>query len=113
MPIIILSALNREAEGIKPNKSHLRESGALEQDADVIILPWIDASGGEEVFNLIIDKNRRGKKGDFPINRNSEMTWFGDVDNRSEVERNRDDFKYNPNQQHESSYGEPVFKTSF
>lgn len=105
VPIIILSALNREAEGVKPNKSHLRESGALEQDADVIILPWIDASDGSEVFNLIIDKNRRGKTGDFPIERNSEMTWFGDIDTRSNTERNMKDFKYNPNQQFEPTNG--------
>lgn len=43
IPIIVLAQLNREAEKEKqPKLTHLRESGSLEQDADIVlfITPW-------------------------------------------------------------------------
>jgi replicative DNA helicase len=80
IPIIALSQLNREAEGIKPQINHLRESGSLEQDADVIILPWIE----EGKYMLTIGKNRRGRIGSIEIHANEEMTAFYDIDNRPE-----------------------------
>lgn len=38
VPVIVLAQLNRMAEGEFPKLNHLRESGALEQDADIILL---------------------------------------------------------------------------
>ena len=80
IPIIALSQLNREAEGVKPQISHLRESGSLEQDADVIILPWIE----DNKYMLTIGKNRRGRVGSIEIHANDEMTCFYDINNRPE-----------------------------
>jgi replicative DNA helicase len=77
IPIMALAQLNREAENNKPLLSHLRESGSLEQDSDIVIFPWVDKE--TEQFNLILAKNRRGRIGKFEINRNNEMTDFGDV----------------------------------
>jgi replicative DNA helicase len=77
VPIIVLSQLNRELErekNRKPRLSDLRESGAIEQDADVVGLLYKpssdeDDSGGpvEEdavAVNLLLAKQRNGPTGD-------------------------------------------------
>lgn len=78
IPIIAMAQLNREAEGGKPELHHLRESGSLEQDADIVIMPWV---GEENQYNLSITKNRRGIVGTFEIGRNEQMTRFYDLPN--------------------------------
>ncbi|MFI6296732.1 replicative DNA helicase [Nonomuraea sp. NPDC050790] len=68
VPIVLLSQLNREAEkrsDKRPQPSDLRESGAVEQDADVIILLHReDANDNESArsgeADLIVAKNRNG-----------------------------------------------------
>jgi replicative DNA helicase len=72
VPIILLSQLNREASEGKPQLHHLRESGAIEQDADIVIFPWKE----DEKYQLTIAKNRRGVTGTFEIQVNEEMTHF-------------------------------------
>lgn len=77
VPVIVLSQLNRELEkdkDRKPRLSDLRESGAIEQDADVVALLYKpsreedDGGGGEEQdavpVNLLIAKQRNGPTGD-------------------------------------------------
>ncbi len=77
VPVIVLSQLNRELEkdkDRKPRLSDLRESGAIEQDADVVALLYKpsreeDESGGAEEqdavpVNLLIAKQRNGPTGD-------------------------------------------------
>lgn len=73
VPVICLSQLNREASETQPRLHHLRESGAIEQDADIVIFPWINP---QKEFNLIIAKNRRGITGEIRINAGQEMTRF-------------------------------------
>lgn len=75
IPILALAQLNREAEGCKPMLSHLRESGSLEQDADVVLMPWVQ----DNKYMISIAKNRRGKVGTFEINHSDEMTKFYDI----------------------------------
>ncbi len=74
IPVICLSQLSRgaEADNAKPALYHLRESGALEQDADVVIFP----SRKDDRYTLQIMKNRRGKVGGFKIFANDELTAF-------------------------------------
>jgi replicative DNA helicase len=73
VPVVVLSQLNREVEkekNRKPRLSDLRESGAIEQDADLVGLLYKpssgddDDSGGEEQdalpVNLLIAKQRNG-----------------------------------------------------
>src|SRR5579871_2419362 len=78
VPVIVLAQLNRELEkdkSRKPRMSDLRESGAIEQDADVVCLLYKpsrdddDGGGGAEEqdavpVNLLIAKQRNGPTGD-------------------------------------------------
>jgi len=80
VPVIVLSQLNRELEkdkNRKPRMSDLRESGAIEQDADLIGLLYKPSSGDDEessggggeeqdavAVNLLIAKQRNGPTGD-------------------------------------------------
>ena len=74
VPVLALSQLSREAEkddtGI-PKLSHLRESGAIEQDADVVLMlarprPQ-DAEGNENLINVAIAKQRNGPTGNIQL----------------------------------------------
>ncbi|MDD2304492.1 MAG: replicative DNA helicase [Prolixibacteraceae bacterium] len=85
IPVICLSQLNRAAAGEKPQLHHLRESGAIEQDADIVIFPWRNEADNR--FYISIAKNRRGTCGDFEIFANEEMTGFTDA---------QQDESYNP-----------------
>ena len=64
IPVIAVSQLSRLAEGIEPSMNHLRESGALEQDADKIIFPYRpDYKDGSDGAMFIVGKNRDGSVG--------------------------------------------------
>ena len=82
VPIVVLSQLNREIErekGRPPRLSDLRESGAIEQDADVVGLLYKPKSGSEDdeggggaeedalPVNLLITKQRNGPTGDVEL----------------------------------------------
>lgn len=67
LPVICPAQLNRKAEegkGREPKLSDLRESGNLEQDADVVILIDRNVEGDERnKATLILAKNRKGQTG--------------------------------------------------
>jgi replicative DNA helicase len=66
VPVIALSQLSRAClEHEKPQLHHLRDSGALEQDADVALLLWDDDA--PRVMHVHVAKNRSGSTGDVDL----------------------------------------------
>lgn len=68
IPVVLLSQLNRSADGVVPHLSHLRESGAIEQDADTVLLAynpdlWADAPTKEHRLWIHCCKARHGQPG--------------------------------------------------
>ncbi|MGP0067900.1 MAG: replicative DNA helicase [Isosphaeraceae bacterium] len=68
LPVIALSQLNRAVENRedrRPRMADLRESGAIEQDADIVLLlhrpEYYDANDQPGIAELIVAKNRNGK----------------------------------------------------
>ena len=86
IPIIAVSQLNREVEKRegKPKLSDLRESGAIEQDADMILfIHREDQAGGEiadssptAVAEIIVGKHRNGATGNVKVTFIKEYTKF-------------------------------------
>lgn len=71
VPVIVLSQLNRASEnreGKVPSMGDLRESGAIEQDADVIMLLHMD-EGNKVDLTMGIAKNRQGQTGKVELER--------------------------------------------
>ncbi len=61
VPVVVLCQLNRLAEGNAPSLHHLRESGAIEQDADMIAL--LHRNRDEPEMKAIVAKHRNGPTG--------------------------------------------------
>lgn len=90
VPIILLAQLNRAIErdgNRKPRLSDLRESGAIEQDADVVGMLYQAEQPNEEApqsgprkINLFIAKQRAGQAGvDIPFDFRPELTRFDPI----------------------------------
>lgn len=70
-PVIALSQLNRSSEARhdkRPTMADLRESGAIEQDADVVILLHVDEDD-PSTLHVAVAKNRHGPTGAFTLDR--------------------------------------------
>jgi replicative DNA helicase len=91
VPVLALSQLSRQVEqraGNKPVLSDLRESGSIEQDADVVLFIYRD-----EVYNrdspdkgtaeIIVGKQRNGPIGECKVAFAQNYTRFGDLADRS------------------------------
>ena len=59
--IILLSQLNRSGQKDEPTMSNLRDSGNIEQDANVILLMYGEKEDND--INLSVAKNRNGQTG--------------------------------------------------
>jgi len=76
IPILLLSQLNRQADGRDPKLSDLRESGSIEQDADQVWLLHREEDGPVGEIDLIVAKNRSGKRGRAKLQFNEQTTQF-------------------------------------
>jgi replicative DNA helicase len=80
--IIGLSQLSRAAgdSGLEPKLSTLRESGGIEQDADIVLMLWKDkevsAPGAPRLIHGSVAKNRNGPTGVFTLLFASEQARF-------------------------------------
>lgn len=77
IPVLALAQLNREADGTEPRLSHLRDSGSVEQDADVVLFLHRDGDAQGEA-KLIIAKHRHGQTGRITLDWHGTRTRFTD-----------------------------------
>jgi len=88
VPVIALSQLSRAPEvraGNRPSLSDLRDSGAIEQDADIVMLLYREDYYNEDCENpgiaeCIIAKHRNGPTGVINLKWLAEYTKFGNLD---------------------------------
>ena len=90
VPIVALSQLSRTIDGRidpKPMLSDLRDSGSIEQDADLVLMLYknkqrsiIDLTPGSSIIDLSIAKQRNGPIGNVQLLFNEYLTKFEDYD---------------------------------
>ena len=87
-PLIALSQLSRAVESRtdhKPQLSDLRESGAIEQDADIVMFIYReemvkDTSERKNIADIIVAKHRNGPTDTVPLFFQKELTRFADLE---------------------------------
>ena len=92
VPILCLSQLSRANESRtdkRPMLSDLRESGAIEQDADIVLFLYRDSYYNDDADNhnlaeCIIAKNRHGETGKVDLQWIPEYTTFSSIDRQHE-----------------------------
>jgi len=98
MPIIALAQLNRQVDqrdNMKPKMSDLRESGAIEADADLILLLNKKMHSSDSILadlEIFIEKNRFGETG------KAELYWdlsIGNMENKKHVQVEQNTYKGN------------------
>lgn len=93
VPVVLLSQLNRAAEqrvGHRPMLSDLRDSGSIEQDADIVLFLCREGYYDENIENkdiaqIIVAKNRHGTTGDVDVR------WIGEYTRFESLETLRDE----------------------
>jgi len=100
IPVLCLAQLNRQAEQgreeHRPKLSHLRESGAIEQDADVVMFVhreeyYLTREKAEEEgvrgqADIIVAKQRNGPTGDIKLNWFEQFTRFENLSQKQHEE---------------------------
>ncbi len=100
VPVVVLCQVGRESEEQEPILSNLRDSGSIEQDADIVCFLHRKKTLSDEekqknlkdsmgrasiqVTKMIVAKNRNGETGYFKIGYNGPLTYYADVAQSSE-----------------------------
>jgi replicative DNA helicase len=88
VPVIALSQLSRAVEARsdkRPMLSDLRESGSIEQDADVVLFIYredyyIEDSDRQNIADVLVAKHRHGSTGNVSLYFRKELTQFRDLE---------------------------------
>ncbi len=87
VPVIALSQLSRavESRGGRPRLSDLRDSGSIEQDADIVMFIHREDKGKDEsektnIAEILIEKHRNGPVGKVDLFFDEKMTTFVSID---------------------------------
>jgi replicative DNA helicase len=110
VPVIALSQLSREVEkrsaSKRPQLSDLRESGSIEQDADLVMFiyrpdyygltEFDDQTPAQGLADIMIQKNRHGSTEDIRIRFQKQYTRFTDLDFGMSTESSFDGIAPNP-----------------
>jgi replicative DNA helicase len=91
--VVALSQLSRAVSNRdekRPTLSDLRDSGSLEQDADVVILLWRAEGINQGVRPGEVAKNRNGATGNFALAFEPKFTRFETIDMNRELDWNRE-----------------------
>ncbi|CCB88041.1 replicative DNA helicase [Simkania negevensis] len=108
IPVFCGSQLSRKVEertGHRPMMSDLRESGSIEQDADIVMFllrrEYYDPYDKPGLAEVIVGKNRHGKVGNVELAYRKEFAQFGNYtpadDNSSEIENDTAFEAFSPN----------------
>ena len=123
VPILVLSQLSRAVEtrkenGHRPMLSDLRESGSIEQDADIVLFLYkasqyndIVQEDDPDICELIIAKHRNGEIGTVKMRWIGEYTAFVDRDKKFEQRNNGEAIKVVPDEAYGGApevYDEPT-----
>lgn len=123
VPVIALSQLNRGVEsrskvgkGRMPQMSDLRESGSIEQDADIIAFVYRDEQYHDETYSnpeevgkadLMVSKHRNGETGNIKLAWIGEYTRFENLANDAQMQSAPEDWQVDATDIHNT----PNFKT--
>lgn len=87
VPVLALSQLSRavEARGGRPRLSDLRDSGSIEQDADIVMFLHREDAGKDEsektnIVQVLIEKHRNGPVGEVDLYFDQKSTTFMSID---------------------------------
>jgi replicative DNA helicase len=94
MPVVVLSQLNREVEhrqGGRPQLSDLRDSGAIEQDADMVMFihrkmrPPLEGEEEDRSAELLLAKHRNGPVGVVPLYFEGEYARYREMERATPI----------------------------
>jgi len=89
VPVLALSQLSRavESRGGRPRLSDLRDSGSIEQDADIVMFIHREDKGKDEsektnIAEILIEKHRNGPVGKVDLYFDEKSTTFMSIDKK-------------------------------